>query len=42
MPPIAAPSFTRRGRTLLDGQVARLFTLAADGSDPELLLEASP
>ncbi len=40
MPPIAAPSFTRRGRTLLEGQVAQLITMAADGSDKVLLLEA--
>ena len=40
MPPIAAPKFTRRGRTLLEGQVARLITIAADGSGETLLLEA--
>lgn len=40
MPPISVPKFTRRGRTLLEGQVARLITIAADGSGETLLLEA--
>ncbi len=41
MPATNAPQFTRRGRTLLEGQVARLFTIAADGSEQTLLLEAN-
>ena len=40
MPPVSAPKFTRRGRTLLEGQVARLITVAADGTGETLLLEA--
>ena len=40
MPSIAAPTFTRRGRILLEGQVAQLITMSADGLDQTVLLEA--
>ena len=40
MSPTSAPQFTRKGRTLLEGQVARLITMDVDGSDERVLLEA--
>ena len=40
MPYSNQPQFTRRGRSLLEGQVAQLVTMASDGSDRRVLLEA--
>ena len=36
----AKPQFTRRGRSLLPGQVSQLITLSADGTGRTVLLEA--
>lgn len=40
MTPVAKPHFTRRGRTLLPGQVSQLITTASDGSARTVLFEA--
>jgi TolB protein len=40
MSPASAPRFTRRGRTLLEGQVSQLCTINSDGSEQTLILEA--
>ena len=34
------PQFTRRGRSLLPGQVSQLITMNSDGSNRQVLLEA--
>ena len=37
---VAKPQFTRRGRSLLPGQVSQLITVSADGTGRTVLLEA--
>ena len=38
--PTSRPQFTRRGRTLLPGQVSQLITINRDGSGRTVLFEA--
>jgi Tol biopolymer transport system component len=40
MPSVQKPQFARHGRSLVAGQVAQLVTMASDGSDRKVLLEA--
>ena len=41
MVPSAPIAFTRRGRSLLDGQVSQLISINSDGSDRRVLFEAN-